>query len=156
MNQYDIKISDYLKENKINADHLLVKKNCHSVSDAAAAVNEKVDEFVKNVCMVDDTDRLIVAIVKGEDRASTSRVYKVLNLDHRPKLASEEEVFRRTGFPVGGVPSFGFNALFLVDLKVLEKDYIYTGGGSTQSLIKIETGELLKVNSGKVFRIRKK
>lgn len=104
--------------------------------------------------MIDQNRNLIVAIVKGEDRASTSRVSKALNIE-KPRLADEKEVLEGTGYPAGGVPSFGFDATFLIDHRVTELDYVFTGGGSPQSLVKVKVEDLLKLNKGTNVRVRK-
>jgi Cys-tRNA(Pro)/Cys-tRNA(Cys) deacylase len=49
----------------------------------------------------------------------------------------QTEILELTGVPVGGVPYFGFKSVFLVDPKVAAQTYIFTGGGSPQSLLKI-------------------
>lgn len=151
---YNRKIKEYMQHKKINAEHLELNESCHTVEEAAKAVNGAVDEFVKNICMMDDDGRLIVAIVKGEDRASTSRVGKALNIA-RPRLAEEDEVLKGTGYPAGGIPSFGYDAIFLIDPKVTELEYVYTGGGSIHSLVKIKVSELMQANQGMVARVRK-
>ncbi|MGN4782579.1 aminoacyl-tRNA deacylase [Bacillus cereus] len=154
MSPYDLKIKEYLNQTKINAEHLILNESCHSVEEAAKAVNAYKEEFVKNICMMDQNGDLIVAIVKGEDRASTSRISKALNIT-RPRLATENEVLEGTGYPAGGVPSFGYRAKFLIDPRVTELTYVFTGGGSPNSLVKITVEDLLKVNNGLVVRIRK-
>ncbi|HHY93244.1 MAG TPA: hypothetical protein GX511_07875, partial [Firmicutes bacterium] len=58
-------------------------------------------------------------------------------------------------YPCGGVPSFGFSARFLIDPKVLEKEWVLTGGGSERSLIRIAPAELVTLSGGQVVRIRK-
>ncbi|MEW9502460.1 YbaK/EbsC family protein [Jeotgalibacillus marinus] len=72
-----------------------------------------------------------------------------------PCLANEEQVLNGTGYPAGGVPSFGFDAVFLIDPKVIELEYVYTGGGSPNSLVKVNVKELLEINNGIVVRVRK-
>ena len=151
---YNKKMKKYIHEKGLEAQHLEFSESCHTVEEAVKAVNGSVNEFVKNICMVGENGQLIIAIVKGEDRASTSRVGKVLNIP-RPRLANEEEILKGTGYPAGGVPSFGFEAIFLIDPRVTELTYVYTGGGSPNSLIKISVAELLKANKGSVVRIRK-
>jgi prolyl-tRNA editing enzyme YbaK/EbsC (Cys-tRNA(Pro) deacylase) len=81
-------------------------------------------------------------------------VGKALNIP-KPRIASRDEVYDLTGFPVGGTPGFGFDACFLVDPRVLEKELVYLGGGSECSLIRMSPLELLKANNGKVVRVRK-
>ncbi len=154
MDKYENKLKQFLEQEESDAEHLSFTQSCHSVSDAAAAAGCSSDELVKNICMIDSEGKIIVAVVKGEDRASTSRVAKALNID-KPRTAEPEEILIYTGFPCGGTPSFGYNAVFLVDPKVMEKETVYTGGGSEKSLIRISTDNLLKLNSGKVTRVRK-
>ena len=154
MNKYEDKLRVYSEKNNIDCEHLSFTVSCHSVTQAAIAVNANENEFVKNICMVSTEDQLIVCIVKGEDRASTSRVAKALNIE-KPRMASPEEILQKTGYPCGGTPSFGYNAIFLIDPNVLETQIIYSGGGSQQSLVKINSKELLQANKGQVVRVRK-
>ena len=154
MNQYEEKLKKFLQDSNIQGEHFSFNQSCHSVEDAAKAANANTDDFVKNICMIDSNGNLIVAIVKGEDRASTSRVAKALNIE-RPRTATPDEILQKTGYPCGGTPSFGYDAKFLIDSRVMEKDIVFTGGGSEKSLVKISTKELQKANKGKIVRVRK-
>lgn len=154
LDEYDNKLISYLRANQMAAEHLRLHTLCHSVEDAAQAVQADKADFVKNVCMIDDEGHLLVAIVKGEDRASTSRVGKAL-LIPPPRLALEQEMLQLAGYPAGGIPSFGFTATFLVDPKVLEREFVYTGGGSPYSLTRISVQEMVRVNQAIVARVRK-
>ncbi|WP_370568805.1 MULTISPECIES: aminoacyl-tRNA deacylase [unclassified Fictibacillus] len=154
MEEFHSTINRFITENNIDGIHMVLRESCHSVQDASRALNVSQHDFVKNICLLDNKEQLILAIVKGEDRVSTTRVGKALNIE-RPRLATEDEILAHTGFPAGGVPSFGFKAIFLVDPKVTELSYIYTGGGSQLSLIKVETNSMLQANKGQVIRIRK-
>lgn len=154
MKEFEHKLKHYLIENNIDAEQYIFEDTCHSVKEAAIAANAAPEDFVKNICMVDSSGNLIVAIVKGEDRASTSRVAKALNIEV-PRIATIEEIFEKTGYICGGVPSFGYDAIFLIDPRVMEKETIYTGGGSPNSLTKISTKLLQQVNNGRIIRVRK-
>lgn len=154
MNSYEEKIKKYIKDNHIKAEHLSFETSCHSVEEAARTVNASAENFVKNICLVDKKGNPIVAIVKGEDRASTRKIGKALGIE-RPRIANPQEIMEKIGFVCGGVPSFGYSAIFLIDPKVMEKEVVYSGGGSEKSLIKISPKELQKANQGQVIRIRK-
>ncbi|RAP23909.1 hypothetical protein C2W64_02985 [Brevibacillus laterosporus] len=154
MNAYELKIKEYLHSTNADAEHFILNQSCHTVQDAAKAVNVSINDVVKNICMIDQNGNVIVAIVRGEDRASTSRVSKALHIE-RPRLADEKEVLEGTGYPAGGVPSFGFDATFLIDPRVMELNYVFTGGGSPHSLVKMKVEDLLKLNRGKNVRVRK-
>lgn len=73
----------------------------------------------------------------------------------RPKTVNPQEILEKTSYICGGVTSFGYLATFLIDPKVMEKEYVYSGGGSEKSLIKISPQELQKANQGQMIRIRK-
>ena len=147
-------LKEYLKSSGVEFEHLVFDKSCHSVKEASMASNEKEENFVKNVCMSDESGNLIVAIVLGNRRASTKRVAKALGVD-KIKVATPEFIEQKSGYKIGGVPSFGFDAVFIVDNEVVQKEYILTGGGSEFALVKIDTKDLITLNNAKVCRVRK-
>ena len=49
----------------------------------------------------------------------------------------------------------GYHARFLIDERVFQKDVVYTGGGSVNSLVRIRPSDLLIANGGEVVRLRK-
>lgn len=153
MIQYEKKLKEYIEKNNIQAEHIHFNESCHSVAEAALAASCSTDDLVKNICMISD-GKLIVAIVKGDDRVSTTLVGSVLSIE-KPSIATPEDILRLTGYPCGGTPSFGYSAIFLIDSRVMEKDVVYTGGGSPNALVRIYTSELLKANNAKIAKIRK-
>src|SRR5215469_14233787 len=153
MNPYEHRLRAYLEEQHIQAEHLSLDQPCHSVAEAARAVNASPEELVKNICLIDSDGRLITAIVKGEDRVSVSRIAKTVQREGL-RLATPEEILEKTGYPCGGTPSYGYQAMFLIDPKVMERELVFTGGGSETSLVKIKTEELVRANQGTILRIR--
>ena len=154
MREYEEKLKMIIEERGIDAEHLSFDTYCRTVAEAARTVGAQPEDFVKSICMVDGDGGVIVAIVKGEDRASTSQVARALGIE-RPRVASPDEIMGLTGFPVGGTPGFGFDARFLVDPRVLEKERVYLGGGSECALVNMPTRELVRANGGRVVRVRK-
>lgn len=154
MNSYQEKLYRFLKETNSTAELLNFDKSCHSVAEAAETAKANPKDFIKSICMVDKNEDLIVAIVLGEDRASTGRISKSLDIE-KPRIATPKEIISKTGYPCGGVPPFGYKAKFLIDPKVMEKDAVYGGGGSDCSLVKVPTSELKKLNQGQIVRVSK-
>ena len=154
MHKYEEKLKEFIADNNIKCEFLKFEQSCHSVREAAQAANVQDSDCVKNICLIDSEGNLIVAIVQGDDRVSTSRVGKVLNIP-KPRIAAPDEILAKTGYPCGGTPSFGYMATFLIDPVVIEKDIVLTGGGSEYALIKISPEELQKANNGEVVKIRK-
>lgn len=152
--EYEDKLKQYISKNNVKAKHLVFKETCHSVQEAAAAANASPERFIKSICMIKPDGKLVVGIVKGEDRASTSRVAKILGVEEM-RIATPEEILDKTGYICGGVPGFGYDAIYLIDPKVMEMETIITGGGSSYSLLEISPKEMHRLNNGQVIRIRK-
>jgi len=150
---FEEKLKQFMRLRAIDAQHLHFSQSCHSVEEAALAANAKREDFVKSVCMQDAAGNVLVCIVKGEDRASREAVAALLGIE-MPRMMNAKEMLEKTGYPAGGTPSFGYNATFLIDKRVMEKDFVLSGGGSENSLVKISPRELLKANNGKVAKIR--
>jgi Cys-tRNA(Pro)/Cys-tRNA(Cys) deacylase len=153
VDEYEEKLRKFMHDNSINAEHLSFRESCHTVKEAAKAAKADASNLVKSICMVSD-DKLLVAIVCGVDRASTSRIEKTLSIG-RLRILPPVEILRRTGYPCGGTPPFGYDSIFLIDPKVMEKEYVYAGGGSEKSLVKLTPVELQKANKGRIVRIGK-
>ena len=149
-----LRMKNFIEENQIVCDHLVFDQPTHSVQEAADATGATPEDFVKNICLKSPDGGLIVAIVKGEDRVSTKKIAKALQIE-RPSVATPDDILNITGYAIGGVPSFGYSATFVIDDKVMEKDVIYTGGGTDHSLIRISPEELIKSNARMITRIRK-
>lgn len=71
------------------------------------------------------------------------------------RKATPDEILEKTGYKCGGVPALGYEAKYLINPKVMEIDYVYTGGSSEYSLLKIFTKDIQKLNKGQIIRIRK-
>ena len=118
MDPHEEKLKRFILENGIRAEHSHFEESCHSVAEAAHAVGATPDTFVKNICMIDPRGNLIVAIVKGEDQVDLKLVGDALG-GAKPRIATAEEILIKTGYPCGGTPSFGYQARFLIDERVM-------------------------------------
>ncbi|HWR65238.1 MAG TPA: YbaK/EbsC family protein [Bellilinea sp.] len=152
---YEARLKMVIARNGWQVDHLTFDQSTHSVAEAAAVLGVSAQDLVKNICLITPDDRLLVAIVRGEDRVSPALVAEALGLDGKPRLATAEEILARTGYPMGGTPSFGFDALFVMDEHTFEKPVVYTGGGSPSALATANPYELLRANRGLTAAIRK-
>ncbi|MBI4174265.1 MAG: hypothetical protein HY517_01360 [Candidatus Aenigmarchaeota archaeon] len=141
-----------MAEHSIQAEHIRFEKTTRTVEDACREANCKPDDIVKSICIAGE--QTIVALVLGSQRASTERVAKALGIE-RPNIATPDEVLERTGYLAGGVPPFGYPAIFLIDPAVMEKQLVYAGGGTPNAIIRTSVREILKANDGVVARVRK-
>ncbi|MBI2445871.1 YbaK/EbsC family protein [Candidatus Micrarchaeota archaeon] len=152
---FEAKLQAAIRSLGLRAEHRHFEQSCHSVADAAAAVGAQAEDFVKNVGLADAAGNLVICIVKGEDKVDTVAAARFVGVA-KLKKATPELMLEKTGYPVGGTPSFGYAGpvQVLVDERVLEKPFVWTGGGSAQALARIAPSELLKANGGLVCRVR--
>jgi len=145
-------VKKYLSENEIRAEHLILNTLCRSSEDAAKAAGTDIKNVVKTILLNCDGET-IACILCGDDRIALKKVKKIIG-GKTLKLLNEKEISERTGYRVGGIPPFGYRALFIVDHEVIEREQVYCGGGSDRSLVRIEPQELLRTNKGMVAEIR--
>jgi prolyl-tRNA editing enzyme YbaK/EbsC (Cys-tRNA(Pro) deacylase) len=148
------KLKRFLQENSVKCEHLHFERSVHTVEDACREAKAQPDDFVKTICMIASDGKVVCALVLGSNRASTERVSKVLNIE-RPDIAAPEQALEKTGYLVGGTPPFGYEAVFLIDDKIMEKDTVYAGGGTPNALVKISPKEIQRINHGIIARVRK-
>ena len=151
---YEQKLKSWMTENNVQAEHLHFENSVHTVEEACKEANANPDDFVKSICMISQDGKTIIAIVPGSERASTERVGKALGIE-RPNVATPEQATERTGYITGGTPPFGYEATFLIDPKVMEKEFVYAGGGTPNALIKISPKEIQRINRAQILRVRK-
>jgi prolyl-tRNA editing enzyme YbaK/EbsC (Cys-tRNA(Pro) deacylase) len=150
---YHGRLLNFIHAHHIVCDHLVFEQNTHSVAQAAEAAGVTPQDFIKSICFATKDGHIVVAIVKGEDRADRKAVQALLNL---PKLsiASADVMLAQTGYPAGGTPPFGFPATYLMDERVFEKAIVYGGGGSDRALIRISPQEMQRANDARIVKIR--
>lgn len=151
--EYLDKLKKYLEENKAEHKLLNFDESVATSTEATKQMGEKTENLVKSVAFY-KKELVIIAIVRKQDRVDKSKISKALNLTGI-KLCSPEDTLEKTGYPAGGVPPLGFEAQFLMDEKVAEKEEVIAGGGDNRTLIKIKTQELLRLNKAKIMDIKK-
>lgn len=149
---YLTKIKKYMEENQIEAETLEWEKRVGTVAEAKEMIGEQAELLVKSV-VFHKNDDIIVAIVRKDDRVSRKKLAEAAGVT-KLKLCSAEETLEKTGYPAGGVPPFGFKAKFFIDKRVTELEEVIAGGGTSNTLLKIKTAELLKANKGEIVDIK--
>ncbi len=156
MSPHAQRLRDWLDHHGVDAEMLRFDASVHSVEEAVAASGHPVARFTKSIVMVDGDGRPIIAVVPADSRASTERVRKALDLAERPRVADAAQTEALLGQQVGGnSPLNAGAATVLLDPKVLERDWILTGGGDPRTLLRISIAELRRVVRFTEARVRK-
>lgn len=150
------RVKRWIEDNNVNAEMLSFSERVYTVEEAVAVSGYQVERFTKSIVMLTSDERLVIALVPADARASTERVRKALGLIDRPRIVTAEESERYLGQQLGGnSPLNAPNATILIDPKVLERDWILTGGGDDRNLVKIPVAELKRVVTYTEARVRK-
>ncbi|MFQ5544570.1 MAG: aminoacyl-tRNA deacylase [Acidiferrobacterales bacterium] len=150
------RVKRWIEDNNVNAEMLSFSERVYTVEEAVAVSGYPVERFTKSIVMLTSDERLVIALVPADARASTDRVRKALGLTDRPRIVTPEESERYLGQQLGGnSPLNAPNATILIDSKVLERDWILTGGGDDRNLVKIPVAELKRVVTYTEVRVRK-
>lgn len=145
------RVRKFISEKGMKAELLVLKSSCRSAREASVAVDVDISSVVKTI-LFECSSKTIACIMCGNDRVSTEKISKICGA--KPRLLNGREIFYRTGYPAGGVPPFGYCALYIMDQRVTEMKEIYCGGGSERALVKTTPEEILKVNCGIVKDVR--
>jgi len=151
--QYEKKLAEYIKENKIKAEQIFFENDVKTSKKAALETSAFI---VKTIVFVDlnknvEYGNAVVAILPGEARVDKEKLRSIS--DSKIKIASPEQVLILTSYPAGGVPPFGFKARFYLDESLKNKNEVYAGGGSERTLIKTTIKEILKANKAEIANI---
>ncbi len=139
------KLKKFIKDNGINAEHIKYEKSLHTVQELLEVTGLDLELITKTMIFKNKEGKTIAAMVPAKFRVSSTRIGEVLKTEP-PEMANPDEAYERTGYHVGGMPCFGYDSILIIDPKVLEKEYVYTGGGSEFSVAKISSVELKKLN----------
>ncbi len=140
------KLKKYMRKNKISGEILLFEKEVKSVKESQEISGIPGENHLKTIVMVSkEKNKPITVIIEGNKLISFKKVRRFLKIKEI-RLGNYKEVLEKTGYPIGGVPPFGYNAIFLINKEATKKDEVLCGGGSKKSLLKIRVGEILKAS----------
>ncbi|MFN2322089.1 MAG: aminoacyl-tRNA deacylase [Trueperaceae bacterium] len=127
-----------------------------TVPEAAAAVGVAPERVLKSlVFWVDGAPTLLVAA--GEDRLVYAKLAAAFGTSRRRvRLASADEAFELTGFPVGAMPPFGHRVplpTWVDAARVRPGLEVVAGGGARDVLIEVTTDDLLRATAARSARL---
>ena len=86
MSELSDKMKQWIEQKKVDAEMLGFEGSVHSVQEAVAVSGYPVERFTKSIVMLTSDERLVIALVPADARASTERVRKALGLIDRPRI----------------------------------------------------------------------
>lgn len=147
-------LKSYLADLEINAEILEFKEKVKTVDQAAEVLGVTKDQIIKSLMFIDALGEPVIAIVSGDQKVDNKKLAKVIGTIG-VRMASAKEVKKYTGYVIGGLPPIGYKQKIKVvmDEKILEKDFVYGGGGTENHLLKISPKDILRLTSAVVAKI---
>lgn len=145
----------FIDTHGINAIILPMGEKTPTVMDAARVLGVETHRIIKSLIFIAN-DHPILAINNGTSRVDRRKIADHLKISrNRVKMASPEKALSISGFVVGSMPPFGHRKVLrtLVDKAVSSMNTIFAGGGGIDTMMQIETRELLMVTHAQLVDI---
>ncbi|MHA2364385.1 MAG: aminoacyl-tRNA deacylase [Candidatus Hodarchaeales archaeon] len=156
-------LQKFIKQNKIDTN--LVKIHTFSsptrtVEEAAINLNVKTNQIIKSIILLMGENYYLV-IVPGNRKIRQKALRRVIkekfaDLSGDSRLATPDEVFEQTNFPVGAVPPIGVSIPIIIDENVLQESIVFGGGGTRNSILEIPVNILLEQTKGVIGNFTRK
>ena len=121
-----------------------------TAADAARAVGCHVDQIVKSLVFVADTDPVLV-LTSGGNRVDVVKVGRERSAATVRK-ADAGEVRAATGYAIGGTPPFGHarELAVLIDRDLTGFDVVWAAAGTPRHVFPITPADLVRATGGEV------
>ena len=130
-----------LEEKGVAHELITFKESVKDSKSSATASKLDLSKIVKTVLFLNKDGVVCSAIIRSTERVSKSKVKSVLDTS-KLELIKFDDVIKHVGFPAGGVPPFGYDALFVVDSALGDDEVVLVGGGTIHSLLKLKIGDI--------------
>lgn len=149
---------NFLDENKVRysvSEHAAV----HTSEEAAAIRSVELRTGVKALVFVaqkEDYNDLVLVLVRADRKADTKKLCALLSA-RNAKLASPEEVLKKTGCEIGSVHPFGniFGLPVVMGSSILDNDAVNFSAGMHTKSISMRRDDLVRLIKPQVADIEK-
>ena len=137
------RVADFLSRSGVAYELREFGESTRNSSLAAQALGCTVAEIAKSVVFVGKA--IAVVIISGDRRVDRGKLSTAVGEEVR--VATPEEVRRRTGFPIGGVPPFPHESGVVVfpDASLARFRRVWAAAGTPNAVFSIGPSDLLKL-----------
>jgi len=126
-----------------------------TAQDAAAAIGVVVGQIVKSLVFAVDGE-IVMAYVSGANQLDETTL-AVAAGGARCSRVDADAVRTATGFPIGGVPPFGFEKKLriFIDPDLLQYDEVWAAAGTWNDVFPIAPNDLIRASGGVVIELKR-
>ena len=142
----------FLEERGVEAE-IVEAGEAWSSAEAARSMGVSLGDVAKTVVFVGDGE-VVLVVLPGDARVDQKRLARLLGY-RRLRLARPEEVEAATGYRPGAVPPVGHRGgvSVVVDRALLERRWVYAGGGSERHLLRIRPSDIVALTGARVVDV---
>lgn len=143
-------LKGFLLRSKVKFEFLEKMQTKHA-QEAAQAAHLNLKEIAKTLVFVDENRQPFIAIL-GADREVNRHALQAIAGKRTVHLADERLAEHLTGYPTGGIPPIGHKHTLpvFIDRGILERDYVWCGGGARSKLVKLQVQDIIRLTNGKI------
>ncbi len=149
------KLELWLNKKGIDFELIDTGENTSTVARSSDVLGIEKEEIVKSIVFESDKG-IILAIIKGNKKINEKKLKKGTGAGWI-KLAKPEKVEKYTGYRIGGVPPVGHekeeSIQYVVDEEILEREWVYAGGGDEYSQLKIRVKDIIRLLNPKILDV---
>ncbi len=149
-------LTHFIQQQGIVAELVTLDTETPTVEAAAEAVGVTPDQIGKSILFIAN-DLPVLVIANGTTRVGYKQLADYLGISRkRLKLANASQVLLTTGYPVGTVPPFGHKTRIhtILEAGIMTQQVLFTGGGSIQTLIRIDVKELTRATAAEIISLQ--
>ncbi len=137
----------FLEDKDFQGQILEYTQSTATVDKAAHALGVE-NKLIAKTLAFKVKDRQILVVTRGDARIDNKKMKSTFQV--RARMLQPEEITKATGHPVGGVCPYGLKEPLdiYLDESVKNFDFIFTGAGSPQAMLKISPDELQRLTGG--------
>jgi prolyl-tRNA editing enzyme YbaK/EbsC (Cys-tRNA(Pro) deacylase) len=149
-------LASYVARAGIAAELVPMDVETPTVPAAAAALGVAPAQIVKSLLFL-VRDEPVLVIARGDATVDRRALADRFGIGKKQiKLAGAETVLAILGYPVGGVPPFGYihTVPVLLDRAVQGWDLVFAGGGDDHTLLRIAPDELARATNAEWIELK--
>lgn len=146
-------MENYLR--KIGVKYEFFELEDASTSNIASKnIDVHLEYIGKTIVFSNEKKEFFAVLISSIYKVKQSKLAKLFGYKD-VRLAKPEEVLNVTGYEVGGVAPFDLNIPLYIDKELMNKEYIYVGGGDKKHLLKVRVEDIIKNNDSRIIDIPK-
>lgn len=126
-----------------------------TAQDAASAIGVEVGQIVKSLIFAVDGE-VVLAYVSGKNQLAERKLATAAGGSKCARVDADV-VRHATGFPIGGVPPFGYTTPLrvFIDPDLLSYDEVWAAAGTWNDVFAVAPADLVRASSGQVVDLKR-